>query len=180
MERIGGVAFRPRDDEGIACAAVVGHEDDVNPVLRRAFDGAEETAGVAVHGPRALIGEDGGAVGLFSGASGEFFRAVAANAKLTNEFAIELTIPRRRSNHWATIVLDDSVRRPWPVKRRKPKPTLSTTIPTTAFIGPTKLKPTSTPASPSVADNATTRAPCRSMARPPRGKRNPLDPVPIR
>ena len=81
----------------------------------------------------------------------------AANEKLTNVFATEVTSPRRRSNHWATIVRDDRVSNPCPVKRSSPNPTLITAMPTARFIGPTKLNPTSTPASPNVATSATTR-----------------------
>ena len=44
---------------------------------------------------------------------------LAANEKLTNVFATDVTSPRRRSNHWATIVRDDRVSRPCPVKRRQ-------------------------------------------------------------
>jgi hypothetical protein len=94
--------------------------------------------------------------------------------------AIELTIPLRRSNHCEIIVRDDNVSRPCPVKRRQPKPRLMTIIPTTTFIGPSRLNPIRVPASPRVAARATTREPYRSMARPPRGSRNPLAPVPIR
>ncbi len=104
----------------------------------------------------------------------------AANPKLTNEFDTAVTTPRRRSNHCETIVRDDRVSRPWPVNRRHPKPALITTRPTNDPIGPTKLNIVTVAASPRVAPRATRRAPYRSIARPPAGSRNPLQPVPIR
>ena len=83
----------------------------------------------------------------------------AAKAKLPTAWESELTRPRRRSNHWATIVRDDSVNRPCPENRRQPKPTLITMRPTGVLIEPMKLSPVTVQARPIVAANATTREP---------------------
>ena len=79
-------------------------------------------------------------------------------------FDNDVTRPRRRSNHCATIVRDDRVRVPCPLNRRHPNPMLSTAMPTGTDIDPTTLSPSSVPANPSVAVRATTREPNRSMA----------------
>jgi len=104
----------------------------------------------------------------------------AAKAKLPAACEIDDTNPRRRSNHCATIVRDDSVSSPCPLNRRQPKPMLITTRPTGVLIAPTKLRPVTVAASPIDAAKATTRDPYRSIALPPYPSSNPLDPVPMR
>lgn len=82
-----------------------------------------------------------------------------ANAKLITALDADVTSPRRRSNHCESIVRDESVNSPWPVKRRHPNPMLITASPTTEPIGPTRLRPVSVEARPRTATKATTREP---------------------
>jgi hypothetical protein len=82
-----------------------------------------------------------------------------ANAKLITAFDVEVTSPRRLSNHCDTIVRDVNVSRPCPVNRSAPKPMLITAMPTTVDIGPTVLSPTSVMARPTTATTATRRDP---------------------
>ena len=83
----------------------------------------------------------------------------AANAKLTTALESELTSPRRRSNHCASIVREASVSSPCPLSRRAPNPRLITTNPTIVLIGPTRLSANVVAASPIVAPTATIREP---------------------